>query len=823
MGLFDDLPDGEPTPNAAPSYGVPQMRPTGTGPQIGGQTGNQTGGGMFDDLPDDRSGSGGEGGAPNVAAEEPSIFSKMLTGRENTLTGAQQGTNPAVYHGDGKYLRKPLGFVTGEGKNGALFYEEDGQPMVVNPREHIVLTDPANGKMTVFQRNSEWDEGATAGVSRVITEGLLPNPLGIGRAANTALGSPHLGAYSTTRAAEAAEDLAAAQRLNIDLPGVVFSTKPVRGLAKSLEETPLIGAPLHNSVTGAYQGMSDAAEAIANQMSRVSTFDQAGQTLQTGLDRFRTAGINRIEPPILEGMDVTTTNPVVPGSMTTADAARRATSAEQIAPTIGANTVQTSRGVAVPPPAPTTAILRARTTAEALSDAEIARLIRAPSSQTSFAARQEALYERAFRNLPDLFRSDGTVNPNVFGTPNSAAVARGMLQGEQAARISGGVLEGRFGPLVEALSNARVNFSLDSLRAARTEVGRALSSFGNYDARLDRSQLRQLYGAISQDLEMGLRDLANRAILGTRASNRAGESYFGGTGQQLVTPEQARAAVQALRDYRIADRFTRVGMQRMDNFMSILDAANPERAAQRLIQATLEGGRGNQQLVATALGALRPVERNDIGALVLRNMGKPLPSARGVAQETGFSPQSFTTRWNAMDQRSREMLFGGDVARSINDLYRVANRIANIEALANVSRSGVNAMNLGGLVGLLMSLARGDVILPMAVGGGGALISTILSSPLYARWATGYMSLKAQAIRSPQQVNAALIAHINRLQQMATKDVSLAPLVRAVEAENGIGQRDGGNRQPNSNLGAPKKNGGKADARDHRRMLARDK
>lgn len=236
-------------------------------------------------------------------------------------------------------------------------------------------------------------------------------------------------------------------------------------------------------------------------------------------------------------------------------------------------------------------------------------------------------------------------------------------------------------------------------------------------------------------------------------------------------------------------------MQRMDNFMSILDAANPERAAQRLIQATLEGGRGNQQLVATALGALRPAERSDIGALVLRNLGRPVPSARGVAQETGFSPQTFTTRWNAMDPRSRDMLFGGEVARPISDLYRVANRIANIEALANVSRSGVNAMNLGGLAAFLMSLARGDVILPAVVGGGGAVFSAILSSPLYARWATRYMQLKAEAIRSPQQVNAALVSHINRLSQMASKDITLAPLVRAVEAENGISERNRGNRQ----------------------------
>jgi hypothetical protein len=801
MELFEDLPDadqsrsavGQSMPSAQPQPGIPRLAPTGTG-SFPGQGGGDVGGGMFDDLPDARGGSGGSSGgdAPRGSDESPSFFSQMLSSHQNALTGAQQGTNPNVYHGDGKYLRKPLGFVTGEGKNGVLFYEDEGTTIPVNPKEHIVLTDPANGRLTVFERNAEWDEGATAGVSRVVSEGLLPNPLGIGKASNVALGSRNLGAYSAARAADAAEDLAAANRLNIPVPGVVFSTKPVRGLAKSLEETPLIGAPLHNSVTSAYQGMADAVDEIASGMSRVSSFDQAGHSLQTGLDRFRTAGIRKIEPPVLENLGVPSMRPVASGAMTTTDAAKRARAAEPIAPTIGADVVETSRGVKVPPPAPTTV---SRTAAEDLSKVELDRIIRAPSSQTSFAARQEALYQRAFNNLPDLYTSNGKVNASTFGTPNAAAAAEQMLRSEAAARISGGVLEGRFGPLVEALANKKVNFTLDSLRAARTEVGRALNSFGDYDARLDRTQLRTLYGSISKDLEMAMRDLANRAILGTRQSNKAGESYFGGPNQQLVTPQQARDAVQALRDYRIADMYTRVGIRRMDNFMSILDANNPERAVQRLVQAALEGGKGNQQLVSTALGALRAPERNDVASLILRNMGKPVPSARGVAQETGFSPQSFTTRWNAMDQRSRDMLFGGEHARAINDLYRVANRIANIEALANVSRSGVNAVNMSGLVGLLMSLARGDVVLPAVVGAGGAAMSAILSSPLYARWATRYMQLKAEAIRSPQQVNAALVAHINRLSQMASKDITLAPLLRAVEAENGVSQRDRRDRQ----------------------------
>lgn len=800
MGMFDDLiPSG-----AQAKGGPPAQQEAGAGR-----------GGMFDDLIPRQDGQRTSPVAPQPT-ETPNIYGSMLIGHENTLAAAKQGTNPSVYHGDGKYLRTPLGEISAEGDMGLFYKGQDGKDALVDPEKHVVLIDPASGRPTVFQRTKEWDEGPTAGVSRIMTQGMLPGPIAMGQGRAVALGTPQLGAYSAARAAEAVEDLAAAERLNVPMPGVVFSSKPVRGLAKSLEETPLIGAPLHNSVQGSYQGMADAVERIATELSPITTFDQAGQSLQTGLDRFRTAGINKIEPPILEGMGVSSTNPIAPRSLTSTDAARRARAAEGIAPNIGADVVETSRGAQVPPPLPSNEIFRARTTAEALSNNELARIIRAPASETSFAARQEALYERAFRNLPELYRADGSANPNMFSTPNAALVARGMMEAEQAAGITGGILEGRFGNLVSQLSDANRNFSLDSLRAARTEIGRALSNFGQYDARLDRTQLRTLYGAVSQDIEMGMRDLANRAVLGTRPDQTGrGMVFYGGPNREAVTQEAARAAVQALRDYRVADRYTRTGIQRMDNFMSVLNADNPERAAQRLIQAAQEGGRGNINLVNTAVSALRPDERADIAALLLRSMGRPVPSARGIAQETGFSPQSFTTRWAALDPRAREMLFGGPLNRAINDLNRVSNRMANLESLANVSRSGVHAMNVGGLFAGIASLWSGTFAPIAAAAGTGAMMSVILSRPEYARWATQYMRLKAAAIQSPQKVNAALITHVNRLSQMATRDASLVSVLRAAQAENGIVQGRDGNGQQGSEFRTPKKNGGKAEPKDH--------
>jgi hypothetical protein len=166
-------------------------------------------------------------------------------------------------------------------------------------------------------------------------------------------------------------------------------------------------------------------------------------------------------------------------------------------------------------------------------------------------------------------------------------------------------------------------------------------------------------------------------------------------------------------------------------------------------------------------------------------MGEPVGSARGVVQEVGFSPSSFMTRLNNMQPEARELIFGRAHVQALNDLGRVVNRLANVEALTNTSRSATNALQLGSLLGTGGAIAAGSdaFLTALGVAGAGLSASILFSRPAYARWAIGYAQLRA-ALSQSSRVLPAMTAHIARLQAMANSDPLLLPIVRAVRRDN---------------------------------------
>jgi len=277
---------------------------------------------------------------------------------------------------------------------------------------------------------------------------------------------------------------------------------------------------------------------------------------------------------------------------------------------------ETSRGVQVPSALPRDLTLTTRTTAEMLDDAQLGRLIRTPAAQTSFASRAEALYERAWRMLPAMMRQETasgrvTANPNMVAATNTRE-ALGQIDQSIANQIAGqGTINGE---LAARLRNPRAaNFQMDDLRAIRTEVGRAIGKLNPLTATLDGGQLRQLYAAITRDMEIGFETIANRALIRSRLSNNRSD---------FVPEGVAREAAGALRAFRTADRYYRAGQVRFERFSKLLRAQNPEAASKIIISATKGRGQGDIDLVRTALAVLRPEERNEIASLVLREMGK---------------------------------------------------------------------------------------------------------------------------------------------------------------------------------------------------------
>lgn len=565
---------------------------------------------------------------------------------------------------------------------------------------------------------------------------------------------------ATQRAAAIDADRAAHAELGVRPFGPAFSQGPQASIAKQLTETAYIGAPLKNALDESLTGARDAVRRVADRMGPEVAYDQAGLNLQRGLDRYRGARIAEVEPDALAQLGVQPSHSVPTNRMMSAEALARSNQADAI---------RVAQGQ---PPQPINSVTVQRRTGGDLSGAEVAAITRAPSHQTSFAAKGEALYERAWNMIPPMLRADGSVNPNRLAAVNTRQVM-GQVQDEIANQIAG---QGRItGDLADRLVNARAHFSLQDLRAIRTEVGRALGNFGLGDVRLDRTQLNQIYGALSRDIEVGIRDLANRARIGSQRPPGSPD---------YVSPDVAERAEAAFHAMRRADQYTRAGMARVDRFMKVLRVDHPEAAARTLVNAGLDAAKGNLQLVRAARSVLRPDEWREFSGLMLREMGKPVASARGTVQEIGFSVTSFLTRWQAMSPQARSLFFGGEHEAAIDSLVRVISRLANVEALANTSRSTTNVINMGGAMSVAGMALSGQI--PQAVGilGSGYAASILLSRPAYANWAAGYARARAAALRSPIIADRMMARQMALLKAMAEADPALIPVYQAASAEN---------------------------------------
>lgn len=910
--------------------------------------------GTFDDLvPNPKQASAGtfDDLVPDKQQSWMSGIAAILQGLIDTEDAAGQKANPIVRKGgtlasdlglakppkdEGEFWRRPLGELE-QHDFGSAYKDAAGELKLINPKTDVILRDPKTGKHMVFERDKTLDTSTMASVARLTLPGMATGPVTGVQTAGKVTGD----VIRAQRAADAARDLEAFDASNVRLYGPAFNTAPVGAFAKQVGEFAYIGDPIRNQLSGATSDLRRAVEGIADNMGAAKTAEDAGRviqggmreelqdirgrlgavtnsmtegraanpadlsnSMQSGLARYQGDDLTKVDPRTVEGLGINPFAPVQQSPNMGMRQAARVDQAETIRHDLGGGMTTTSRGVPVPMRRTNAETYANRRGVGDLSDAELDAVVRAPSVQTSFLSRVEALYERAYRMLPNQFRVDGSRNPQMVPARNMRE-ALGGIENSRLSGLSGQRVLG--GELARSLMDARSgNVSLSDLRALRTEIGRALGDTSILEkTTLSRSQLKQLYAAASRDMENGIIDLANRAYLHTRDRNNTSH----------ITPEMARRADGALRALKVADRYYRAGIERMERFQKVLKADTPEAAAKAILSAAEGRGRGNLNMVRTALAVLRPDERNDIAALVLermgmpksgargivaeaefdpsdflkkwndldprarellfrgehlaeintvleqsyrwdrvrgllniespedvykavlaasmnkgqssaqkikqlgsvltaeekseigsvmlRQMGEPVPSARGMVQDVGFSPSSMITRWADMSDEAKEIFFSGPHRAALDDAVRVANRLANDAALANTSRSFTNAQGVGAVTAGAAALYSGAAGLELALGTIAffGTASLLFSRTSYARWTVQYAQIRAAALRAPPgKAMPAIAAHIERLAIMAKADPRLMPFVERAAAENGIVEGADDNKSKNNKL-----------------------
>jgi hypothetical protein len=516
--------------------------------------------------------------------------------------------------------------------------------------------------------------------------------------------------------------------------------------ARTLEELPIFGSIVKNPRLTTSNDAQAALRTILDQTGAASSDEEAGQLLQHGLDRQANARIADLPAADLQAQgiapNVVATRPNGMGQAQTQRLAQ-ASLLRNGAP----QTAQTTRGVTVPIARPINNIMQVRRTAagipgvpgSALTDAELQQVVRpqvqgppqangAPAVAplaSSFAARQEALYEQAQRMLPQFTKANGAANPALVPAHNLRQALR-LVDGQVANDISGQTTIS--GPIADRLRSPQSgNFTVSDLQSLRTEIGRRLGNFAPDAKSLDRSQLKALYGAASRDIENGLIDYANRARTNSTLSPQHA-SY--------MAPDVAQRAEGALAAFRRADRYTRLGMATMDRFSTLMNANNPEQAA-RSVLGMLRQKTSNFGAVRAAFAALNPVERQKLSGYIVGSIGRGRPGQ--AIPEQGFSFSNWATDWHALGPRGQQFLMSQLEplqARSLRSFANVADRMKFYEATKNHSGTAYSLLGLGGVSALAGHMSPAGfasallgVLAPPVAG-------KILTSPVYLRFLT---------------------------------------------------------------------------------------
>lgn len=313
-----------------------------------------------------------------------------------------------------------------------------------------------------------------------------------------------------------------------------------------------------------------------------------------------------------------------------------------------------------------------------------------------FKAKASELYDKLDQYMP------GDTPVPIRATQSFLAKATTPTKGAEAtsallANPKLGAIGQALGQDLAAAQNGALPY--EAVKALRSRVGDMIADSG-LTSDVPRAQLKQLYGALSQDIR-----------------------------NQAATNPQAYAAANR------AENYYRAGMDRLDKVESVVQKnGGPEKIFQAAMSGTKEG--------ATTLRAVMQSLGNDeakvVTSSVVRRLGRANPSAQNDVGDA-FSTETFLTNWNSMSPEAKAVLFnrmGPDFRQNMDQIAKVASNLRQgSQVFRNPSGTG-------------QALAQGATV-------GGAVISALLGSPATAASigaGVGAANLGAKVLTSPAVV-----------------------------------------------------------------------
>lgn len=331
----------------------------------------------------------------------------------------------------------------------------------------------------------------------------------------------------------------------------------------------------------------------------------------------------------------------------------------------------------------------------------------------TFKGKQAALYSR----LDDYLPADAGVD--VTATRETLKRLSTPIQG--AERSSSVLQDPKLRQLAEAIdadAAATGVIPYQAVKELRTMIGNKLSD-GALVSDTPRAQLKQLYGALTDDME--------------RAAKAAG-------------PEAERALARA-------NQYTRAGLSRIEDRLEKVIGPTAERTYKTLVNDP-----GDATKIGSVLKSLPKGDRDVVRATFIERMGKALPGRQDEAGEV-FSTETFLTNWNRLDPRSKRVLFadgGGGLRKDLDDIAKTAAMVREqSKVLANPSGTAAAIANYTGAGAVVTSAVMGHPVTAGALLGamGAANVGArLLTNPTFVNWLA--KSTKVNAAALPSVVNS---------------------------------------------------------------------
>ena len=336
-----------------------------------------------------------------------------------------------------------------------------------------------------------------------------------------------------------------------------------------------------------------------------------------------------------------------------------------------------------------------------------------------YVADSQSRVSRAYQAIPIA----GDVNAELASTRTAFAdLSRRYASNPE---LQAAMRDPRLSRWQQAIEQGRLSW--DDLKAFRTDIGEmiegpVLSEAGS------KSRLRQLYGALTADMEATARAQGPQALAAFKAANRAAADRFSNI-ERVITPVLGN------------------------------DGQRGAEAAFARINSWAAAKGGDHVRLARFMRSIPADDASTIRATIISRLGEATPGANNAAGDA-FSPATFLSNWNRMSERARSVLFDGAHRQAIDDLAAFAGGMKQGKRFANNSETSRGSMLLATL-----GLTYANPVAGASSAAGQVISSAVLASPKMAHW---IMALS----RKPN--TAAITAHINRLPALAAAEPTLA-------------------------------------------------